>query len=106
MSSIATAEIARSCCFLTRVCAATPTSPSPISTTRLLRTNYPNGWVAKASTSLPENRGADMHLLAFRFFGPALALALVIAPGHGLVAQEWPERPVTVIVPFPAGGPA
>jgi tripartite-type tricarboxylate transporter receptor subunit TctC len=47
-----------------------------------------------------------MHLLAFRLFSLVLALALVIAPGHGTVAQEWPDRPVTMIVPFPAGGPA
>jgi tripartite-type tricarboxylate transporter receptor subunit TctC len=43
-----------------------------------------------------------MRLLAFGFFG----LALALAPCHGAVAQEWPVRPVTVIVPFPAGGPA
>jgi tripartite-type tricarboxylate transporter receptor subunit TctC len=47
-----------------------------------------------------------MDLLAFRRFGFALALALVIASGHGAVAQEWPDRPVTMVVPFPAGGPA
>jgi tripartite-type tricarboxylate transporter receptor subunit TctC len=39
-------------------------------------------------------------------FDLALALALVVAPCHGAVAQEWPARPVTMIVPFPAGGPA
>lgn len=32
-----------------------------------------------------------------------LGLALALAPGHGAVAQEWPSRPVTFIVPFPAG---
>jgi tripartite-type tricarboxylate transporter receptor subunit TctC len=47
-----------------------------------------------------------MNLLAFRRFCLVLALALVIASGHGAVAQEWPDRPVTMIVPFPAGGPA
>jgi tripartite-type tricarboxylate transporter receptor subunit TctC len=47
-----------------------------------------------------------MHLLAFCRFGLALALAIVIAPGRSAVAQEWPDRPVTMIVPFPAGGPA
>jgi tripartite-type tricarboxylate transporter receptor subunit TctC len=32
-----------------------------------------------------------------------LGLALALAPCHGAVAQEWPSRPVTMIVPFPAG---
>ena len=35
-----------------------------------------------------------------------LGLTLVLAPSHGAVADEWPSRPVTMIVPFPAGGPA
>jgi tripartite-type tricarboxylate transporter receptor subunit TctC len=34
------------------------------------------------------------------------ALALALAPCFGALAQEWPDRPVTMIVPFPAGGPA
>ncbi|WP_161851984.1 tripartite tricarboxylate transporter substrate binding protein [Bradyrhizobium sp. CCBAU 051011] len=40
-----------------------------------------------------------MRLLAFGLLG----LALAIAPSHRAVAQEWPNRPVTMIVPFPAG---
>ena len=32
-----------------------------------------------------------------------LGLALAIAPCHRAVAQEWPNRPVTMVVPFPAG---
>ena len=55
-SSIVTAEIARSCCFRMRVCTAIRISPLPISITKPLRTNCPNGCIAKASTSLPENR--------------------------------------------------
>jgi tripartite-type tricarboxylate transporter receptor subunit TctC len=47
-----------------------------------------------------------MHLLSFGLFGLAVALSLVIAPYHGAAAEEWPARPVTMIVPFPAGGPA
>jgi tripartite-type tricarboxylate transporter receptor subunit TctC len=41
-----------------------------------------------------------MRLVSFGIFG----LALVLAPCHGAVAQDWPDRPVTMIVPFPAGG--
>jgi tripartite-type tricarboxylate transporter receptor subunit TctC len=40
-----------------------------------------------------------MRLLAFGLLG----LALAVAPCHRAVAQEWPNRPVTMIVPFPAG---
>ncbi len=40
-----------------------------------------------------------MRLLSFALLG----LSLVFASGHGAVAQAWPDRPVTVIVPFPAG---
>jgi tripartite-type tricarboxylate transporter receptor subunit TctC len=32
-----------------------------------------------------------------------IGLALAIAPCHRAVAQEWPNRPVTMVVPFPAG---
>ena len=40
-----------------------------------------------------------MRLLSFGLLG----LALAIAPCHRAVAQEWPNRPVTMVVPFPAG---
>jgi tripartite-type tricarboxylate transporter receptor subunit TctC len=40
-----------------------------------------------------------MRRLTFGLFG--LALALASCPGA--TAQEWPNRPVTMIVPFPAG---
>ena len=42
-----------------------------------------------------------MRVLSVGLFG--LALGAVLAPCHGAVAQEWPSRPVTFIVPFPAG---
>jgi tripartite-type tricarboxylate transporter receptor subunit TctC len=39
----------------------------------------------------------------FRFFVPALAaFALAVTPA---AAQEYPSRPITLIVPFAAGGP-
>jgi tripartite-type tricarboxylate transporter receptor subunit TctC len=40
-----------------------------------------------------------MRLLSLSLLG----LALAIAPCHHAVAQEWPNRPVTMVVPFPAG---
>ena len=110
VSSIVMAAIARSCCSPMRACAATPTSPLPISIMRPLRTNYPSGCTAKAWTSLPENKrwcqrststqlGGNMRLLSLGLFG----LVLALAPCHRAVAQEWPNRSVTMIVPFPAG---
>jgi tripartite-type tricarboxylate transporter receptor subunit TctC len=35
----------------------------------------------------------------------AAALALVLASIHPAPAQEWPARTLTMVVPFPAGGP-
>ena len=46
---------------------------------------------------MPENRRT--RLLSFLLFG----LALVLAPFQRAAADEWPARPVTFIVPFPAG---
>ncbi len=43
--------------------------------------------------------GGNMRLLSFGLLG----LALAIAPSHHAVAQDWPNRPVTMVVPFPAG---
>jgi tripartite-type tricarboxylate transporter receptor subunit TctC len=43
-----------------------------------------------------------MRLLSFGLVG----LALFLMPCHGPAADEWPSRPVTMIVPFPAGGNA
>src|SRR6516164_2769558 len=43
-----------------------------------------------------------MRLLSLALIGVALALA----PAHRAAADDWPDRPVTMIVPFPAGGPA
>ena len=40
-----------------------------------------------------------MRVLSFGLLG----LALAIAPCHQSVAQDWPNRPVTMVVPFPAG---
>ena len=37
-----------------------------------------------------------------RFF---FAAVLVLASLAGAQAQDYPNRPITVVVPFPAGGP-
>jgi tripartite-type tricarboxylate transporter receptor subunit TctC len=34
----------------------------------------------------------------------ALAVALSLAATHASIAQSWPQRPIRMIVPFPAGG--
>lgn len=44
-----------------------------------------------------------MRALSFGLFGLALALVPALASGPGVAAQEWPDHPVTLIVPFPAG---
>src|SRR5258705_13005026 len=35
----------------------------------------------------------------------ALAALIVLVPGSPAAAQDWPTRPITMVVPFPAGGP-
>src|SRR4051794_35988727 len=88
-------------------CAATRISPLPISTTKPWPTNFRNGCTARAWTKWSGNSpgaicmivGGNMRLLSFGL----LCLFLALAPSRDLAAQEWPGRPVTMIVPFPAG---
>ncbi len=45
--------------------------------------------------------------MRFKLFRPVLLSLIVMATGHGAVlAQAYPNRPVKIIVPFAAGGPA
>jgi tripartite-type tricarboxylate transporter receptor subunit TctC len=36
----------------------------------------------------------------------AAAVSAMVAGAGGASAQEWPTRPVTLVVPYAAGGPA
>ncbi|HYW58130.1 MAG TPA: tripartite tricarboxylate transporter substrate binding protein [Polaromonas sp.] len=47
-----------------------------------------------------------MKKLALIFLRTATTLAVVLLSGTAALAQEWPTRPVRVIVPYPAGGAA
>lgn len=44
-----------------------------------------------------------MRSLSLGLFGLALALAPCLATGAAHASQAWPDRPVTLMVPFPAG---
>jgi tripartite-type tricarboxylate transporter receptor subunit TctC len=44
-------------------------------------------------------------MLTRRHCLPALVGAAVLALGGGATAQDYPARPITMVVPFPAGGP-
>lgn len=45
-----------------------------------------------------------MTLLLKSFLAPALALCVVCAWAPAALAQEWPNRPIKIIVPYPPGG--
>jgi tripartite-type tricarboxylate transporter receptor subunit TctC len=45
-------------------------------------------------------------LMARRLIGLAIALAATIALSGGVAAQDYPNRTVKIIVPFPPGGTA
>src|SRR5215471_9130520 len=55
--------------------------------------------VVASRNSFRAGRG---HIMRTWLFGVAFALA---ASGGAVTAQDWPTRPMTMIVPFTAGGP-
>src|SRR5262245_9036957 len=60
----------------------------------------PSGWANLAASR--RDQEADEMKLKDLCGAVALALAGVLAAGQA-VAQGWPARPVTLVVPFPAG---
>ena len=42
--------------------------------------------------------------MVLRLMAATLAV-VVVAPNDPILAQDWPARTVTMVVPFPAGGP-
>jgi tripartite-type tricarboxylate transporter receptor subunit TctC len=69
----------------------------------LPRSFHTRGSVAKISTSLPTGSIGRIWCHWFVAYGLIAALAgVVAAPIH---AETWPTRPVTMVVPFAAGGP-
>jgi tripartite-type tricarboxylate transporter receptor subunit TctC len=52
---------------------------------------------------MTENTESAMNLAKSLLAGLALSVLAVVAPLH---AQDYPSRSITVIVPFPAGGPS
>src|SRR5262249_2400246 len=63
-----------------------------------LRRFCPRGWILRCA--VPTLRTQERNLMLLRL--PLLAALLL--PG-GAAAQEFPTRPVTMVVPFAAGGP-
>src|SRR3954467_7366983 len=52
-----------------------------------------------------ENGRHAMHFIRATFLGALCALALPLAPAAAQDTQNFPNRPIRIIVPFPAGGP-
>ena len=46
---------------------------------------------------------SSIHTLTRRRMVQAIALTLAVSGGSAM-AQAWPAKPITLIVPFPAGG--
>src|SRR5260370_22956368 len=69
-----------------------------------------NARPARSSTPRGHDRGRTMGIGRSRVIGACLSalaamLALLASPGTAS-AQNWPTRPLTLVVPFAAGGPS
>src|SRR5258707_3457936 len=57
-----------------------------------------NGRPSRKKRTKRSNRGSEAMLTR-------LIAVVVLAPLYPLNAQDWPARTITMVVPFPAGGP-
>ena len=64
---------------------------------------FATGGIARSGTGLAVPRRSRCLGAARRWVVAIMLVALAVAPA---LAQEWPARPVKIIVPFAAGGPA
>src|SRR4051812_30649173 len=60
-------------------------------------------WMPAFAGMTAERRRTAMHLI--RWVVVASISALIVAPAAAQDAQNFPNRPIRIIVPFPAGGP-
>src|SRR5258707_10033530 len=66
-----------------------------------------DAWAAQAvdCVALPARQGRSMKLFRRRFLHLALGGVVLPVASRGAMAQTYPTRPSTMIVPYAAGGP-
>ena len=70
-----------------------------------------NGWPPERIKMSVKTRSALRSIVSWQFVSSRshglmvmLALICCLATAHPALSQDWPARPVTIIVPFPPGG--